>query len=267
MQPTAGRWSSRPARVVWLGRRAYEPMHGLQKTLAEHRRRGGGEDLVLLLEHEPVITLGRAAKVENVLLTRDQLAARGVPVVETGRGGDVTYHGPGQLVGYPIFDLKPDRCDVRRYVASLATFMELTARRFGVEAGTVDGMIGLWADAAMPERWAGAPWAEQLVKLGAIGVRLTRWVSMHGFALNLHTDLDAYGVIVPCGIREYGVSSLASLVSSLDGEVVPSVAEVALNADEDLARALDIDIQAVEDLSACPDEHALLDALGAAVGS
>ncbi len=267
MLPAARPWPTRPARVVWLGRRSYEPMHALQKALVDQRRGGQGEDLVLLLEHEPVVTLGRSAKHEHVLLTREQLAVRGVDLVETGRGGDVTYHGPGQLVGYPIFNLKPDRCDVRRYVASLANFMALMAGRFGVEAGTVDGMIGVWADATTPDRWAGAPWADDLAKVGAIGVRLSRWVSMHGFALNLHTDIDAFQLIVPCGIREYGVASLTALATKLEPSVtVPSVAEVALSANVELARALDIEFDVVDDLSAFQDERALAAELGLRLG-
>lgn len=234
----------RPARALWLGRRRYEEVHALQKALVEARMRGAIDDTVLLLEHDPVITLGRGADEANVLLDAAALAARGVDLSVTGRGGDVTYHGPGQLVAYPIVDLKPDRCDVRRYVRNLAEVMILLAREHGVEAGVVDGMIGAWADAEAPGEWAGAPWARRLVKIGAIGVRLSRWVTMHGFALNVSTDLDAFGLIVPCGIRDYAVSSIAQL-----GGRPPTVREVALAAAPHLARGLGMEVGAVEDAS------------------
>ena len=237
----------RAARAVWLGRRAYAPVHELQRALQAARRRGDGEDVVLLVEHEPVITLGRGADGSNVLLAEAELNKRGVTLVKTGRGGDVTYHGPGQLVGYPILDLRPDRCDVRKYVRSLAEAMILIAREHDVEAGCVDGLIGVWADAAKPDQWAGGSWAERPVKLGAIGVRLSRWVTMHGFALNLTTELDAFEMIVPCGISDRGVASIASLTGT-----TPQVATVALACAPQLTRAIGFEMDGVEDLSGEP---------------
>lgn len=231
-------------RAVWLGRRDYESIHALQKTLVEARKEAAISDLILLVEHEPVITLGRNADDANVLHAEESLRERGVALARTGRGGDVTYHGPGQLVGYPIFDLKPDRCDVRRYVRALAEVMILIARDHGVEAGTADGMIGVWADAEQPDRWAGEAWTNQLVKIGAIGVRISRWVTMHGFAINLTTSLDAFRLIVPCGIRDHGVASLATLTG-----LELSVSDVALSAAPHLERALDVTIAEIEDLS------------------
>jgi lipoyl(octanoyl) transferase len=233
-------------------------VHRLQQALHEARGEGRGEDVVLLVEHEPVITLGRSAEKDNVLLAADVLRARGVDLVETGRGGDVTYHGPGQLVGYPILDLKPDRCDVRRYVRALAEVMILLAREHGVEAGVVDGMIGVWADAEAPHMWAGSAWSSRLEKIGAIGVRLSRWVTMHGFALNLTTDLDAFGMIVPCGIRGYGVSSVARLSGT-----TLEVAKLALAAAPMLARGLEVEVPPVEDRSAAALDEVEGDLLGA----
>jgi len=229
---------------VWLGRRRYGSVLELQCELHRRRREGDLGDIIVLVEHEPVVTLGRSAASANVLLAEEALKARGVDLVSTGRGGDVTYHGPGQLVGYPILDLRPDRCDVRKYVAALAEVMVLIAREHGVEAGCVDGMIGVWADADEPSRWAGEAWAGRMVKVGAIGVRLSRWVTMHGFALNLSTDLDAFSLIVPCGISAHGVASVSTLTST-----TPVVAEVALAAAPQLRRALDWGVTEVEDLS------------------
>ena len=254
---------ARQARAVWLGRRRYEPIHALQRRLVEARIRGDIGDVVLLLEHEPVITLGRGADSQNVLFSAEALAARGVDLVATGRGGDVTYHGPGQLVGYPILDLRPDRCDVRAYVRALAEVMILIARDHGVEAGVVDGLIGAWVDAEAPSEWAGAEWARDLRKLGAIGVRLSRWVTMHGFAENLAVDLDAFGLIVPCGIRDHGVTSIHALTGKR-----PDVRGVALSSSRILERALALRVDAVEDLGDATDlEAALVGAVAAAAAS
>ena len=176
-----------------LGRVPYGATHELQKELQAARQRGEIDDTLLLLEHEPVITLGRGAKAEHVLLAPEQLRARGFEVHETGRGGDVTYHGPGQLVVYPIIDLGPDRRDVRRYVRDLEETMIRMCAGFGLEASRIAGMNGTW----IGDR-----------KIGAIGVRIARWVTMHGFAFNVTTELSHFDVIVPCGIRGKSVTSL-----------------------------------------------------------
>jgi lipoyl(octanoyl) transferase len=208
----------------WLGRIRYAEAHALQERLLEQRIRGEIGDTLLLLEHEAVVTLGRGAHAENVLVPRGELERRGVDLVETGRGGDVTYHGPGQLVAYPIFDLHPDRLDVRRYVRDLAGVMVALGRRYGIGASFLEGdakLVGVWADEASPAKWPGDPREEggatRPAKIGAIGVKLSRWVTMHGFAFNVSTDLDGFRLIVPCGITRFGVTS----VQALKGEAPP----------------------------------------------
>jgi lipoyl(octanoyl) transferase len=177
-----------------LGLRDYAGVLTLQEELFAQRVAGDIPDTLLLVEHPPVITLGRAAKREHVLLPDTELERMGLALHEIGRGGDVTYHGPGQLVGYPIIDLKPDRCDVRRYVQTLEEVMIRLVARHGVRAQRLDKLNGAWVE----DR-----------KIGAVGVRISRWVTMHGFALNVNTALDAFDVIVPCGIRDKQVTSLA----------------------------------------------------------
>lgn len=176
-----------------LGRIAYAEAHALQERLVEARKAGAVGDTLLLLEHPNVITLGRAAKREHVLFSGEQLTAGGYDLHETGRGGDVTFHGPGQLVAYPIVDLKPDRQDVRRYVRDLEETMIRVCADYGLGAGRIDGLNGAW----IGER-----------KVGAVGVRISQWVTMHGFALNVNTDLSSFSAIVPCGIGDRGVTSL-----------------------------------------------------------
>jgi lipoyl(octanoyl) transferase len=213
----------------WLGRVRYADALALQERLLERRIAGAIGDTVLLLEHDPVVTMGRSAKPENVLAPRTRLEQLGVDLHETARGGDVTYHGPGQLVVYPIFDLSPDRCDVRRYVRDLARVMVALAGDFGIGAVFLEGdpkLVGVWVDEASPARWPGDPreaeGAVRTAKIGAIGVRISRWVTMHGFALNVSTDLDGFSLIVPCGIGRYGVTSLVRL-----GVAAPPVRDVA----------------------------------------
>jgi lipoyl(octanoyl) transferase len=178
-----------------LGTVDYAEAHRLQKDLQAKRIAGEIGDTVLLLEHPPVLTLGRSAKEQHVLAPRHVLDARGIAVHEVGRGGDVTYHGPGQLVAYPIIDLKPDRKDVRKYVWSLEESMIRTCGDFGLSATRIQGLNGAWTD----DR-----------KIGAVGVRISRWVTMHGLALNVNSDLSYFELIVPCGIPDKTVTSLSA---------------------------------------------------------
>ncbi len=207
---------------MWLGRAGYEPVHVLQHQLHEARRTRRIPDTLLFVEHEPTITLGRGASHEHVLLSEARLAELGVAIASTGRGGDVTLHAPGQLVCYPILDLHPDRMDVRRYVKDLNRVMMALAHSYGIHSGAIEKYIGLWADQANPSVWSGVDAARAPVKLGAIGVRISRWVTMHGFAFNLTTDLSLFSSIVPCGIRELGVGSVHSLTGA-----APSVRDAA----------------------------------------
>lgn len=189
--------------VKRLGTIGYEHALELQRELVEQRKRGEIPDQLLLLEHPDVITLGVKTRSDrsHVLATDASLAAQGISVFETGRGGDVTYHGPGQLVGYPILDLKPDRCDVHRYVRDLEEVLIAAVGDFGITAGRIPGLTGIWTG---PE--------DARAKLAAIGVRISRWVTSHGFALNVSTDLSRFGLIVPCGITDKGVTSMERLL-------------------------------------------------------
>ncbi|HLV61380.1 MAG TPA: lipoyl(octanoyl) transferase LipB [Fredinandcohnia sp.] len=186
-----------------LGLVEYEDGLALMQTLARRREAGEGEDVLLLLEHPPVLTLGRAAKRDHILLPPEELERRGVRVFETDRGGDVTYHGPGQLVGYPVFDLKPDRKDVRRYVGGIEEAVIRTLADYGITAGRIPKWTGVWV---------GEEDDPTAVKVCAIGVHIRKWITTHGFAFNVRPDLTHFGMIVPCGIRERGVTSLSELL-------------------------------------------------------
>jgi len=191
--------SRRTLTVHRLGRVEYEDGLRLQSLFARARKEGKLGDVLLLLEHPPVLTLGRGADRADLLATPEVLEARGVEVHETDRGGEVTYHGPGQIVGYPILDLAPDRKDVRRHVRSVEEGMIRALAEHGIEAGRI---------AKWPGVWVGSESGGDARKIGAVGVHIARWITTHGFALNVNAALDDFQLIVPCGIREAGVTSM-----------------------------------------------------------
>jgi lipoyl(octanoyl) transferase len=190
----------RPLDVRRLGRVAYREALDLQRALVEERKADRIPDTLLLLEHPHVLTLGvkGGGGREHIIASPERLAALGVTVCDAGRGGDVTYHGPGQIVGYPIISLKPDRQDVHRYVRDLEEVLIRTCADLGIAAERLTGLTGAW----VAHRTRG------LEKIAAIGVRIARWVTSHGFALNVNTDLEYFRLIVPCGIRDRGVTSI-----------------------------------------------------------
>lgn len=185
----------RQLEVRRLGLVPYGDALALQRALVEERKVGRVPDLLLLLQHPPVITLGVRGDGgrSHIVATDQKLAELGIEICETGRGGDVTYHGPGQIVGYPIIDLKPDRCDVHRYVRDVEDVMIRVCADYGLAAERIAGLTGTWMGAE---------------KIGAIGIRISRWITSHGFAFNVSTDLDHFKLIVPCGISDRGVTSL-----------------------------------------------------------
>ena len=183
--------------VQLLGTVPYADALALQQELVGARRAGEIPDQLLLLEHPHVITLGTSSHGENVLVDDNERALLGIELFETGRGGDVTYHGPGQLVGYPILDLKPDRCDLHRYVRDLEQTLIDALYEFDIVANRKTGLTGVWV-------------SEE--KIAAIGVRVSSgWITSHGFALNVDTDLAFFDSIIPCGIRNHGVTSMTRL--------------------------------------------------------
>ena len=195
MTPPLVRDMTRPLEVRRLGLIGYADALAMQRALVEERRADRVPDLLLLLQHPAVITLGVKGDGgrSNILAARERLQELGITVEETGRGGDVTYHGPGQVVGYPILDLRPDRCDVHRYVRDVEEVMIRVCADYGLTAGRIKGLTGTWIGAE---------------KIGAIGIRISRWITSHGFALNVSTNLEQFHLIVPCGIADRGVTSI-----------------------------------------------------------
>jgi len=180
-----------------LGAVPYRDAWRLQRELLEARRRDEIPDTLVLLTHPPVVTLGRGSSSGHLLGSAERFAARGVDLVETDRGGDVTFHGPGQVVGYPIVDLTGRGRDLHRYLRDLEETLIRALATFGIDAGREAGLTGVWADGA---------------KVAAIGIRVSRWIAHHGFALNVDTDLSFFDLIVPCGIADRSVTSMSELL-------------------------------------------------------
>lgn len=184
--------------AVWLGRIDYGSALDLQMRICEIRKLIREPDILLLLEHPPTITLGRNGRRQNLLVTDQILKSRGVELFESDRGGDITFHGPGQLVGYPILKLEQPERDVHRYMRNLEECLIRALRSFGIDGVRNEGYTGVWTDRG---------------KIAAMGVHLSRWVTRHGFALNVNTDMSFYSLIVPCGIAGKNVTSMQQLLS------------------------------------------------------
>ena len=180
-----------------LGRIGYDRAWELQREVVMARQAGAAPDTLLLLEHPPVITLGRSGDAAHLLGSEEELERRGVEFVATDRGGDITFHGPGQIVGYAIVDLAARGRDLHRYLRDLESVLILALEEFGLRAGRVEGLTGVWVGDA---------------KVAAIGIRVSRWVTHHGFALNVDPDLSYFDLIVPCGIADRRVTSMAALL-------------------------------------------------------
>ena len=182
---------------VDLGRTEFKTVWDLQKKLVELRYKNHIPDILLFTEHNPVITMGRASSLRNLLCTPEELKMKNVELFEIERGGDITFHGPGQLVMYPILDLNDHGRDLHKYLRSLETVIASVLREYGINAVTKEGLTGVWADDH---------------KLAAIGVAVSRWITYHGAALNVNTDLDYFNLINPCGITEFPVGSVKLLL-------------------------------------------------------
>lgn len=212
--------SARSLHWTWLGRIPYGEAVGLQLAVRDAVKAGEGPERFLLLEHPHVYTLGRNAEGSDVLAGPDWLRARGVEVAECDRGGQVTYHGPGQLVGYPIVNLSPDRRDIRRYVRDLQEALIRTLAGYGIEGrpGEEAAFIGVWVGKA---------------KIASIGVHLSRWVTTHGFALNVSTDLSYFSGIIPCGLNQVEMTSIEQLMGK-----APALPDVAADCARHLSEIL-----------------------------
>ena len=194
--------------TVWLVNLAtvpYADALALQHRVVEARKRGALNDALLLLEHPPTFTLGRNAKDENILVSREYLRQLGIAVFRVERGGDVTYHGPGQLVGYPILDLHNFRMDVGWLVRSMEEMLIFALGDFGIRGKRIEKLIGVWVEQTSP--------THSEAKLAQIGARIEQWVTYHGFALNVDPNLAHFDLIVPCGISDKAVTSMARVLN------------------------------------------------------
>lgn len=183
--------------ATYCGRMEYDRALALQMQICELKKREWGNDVLLLLEHPPTITLGRNGRREHMLVSADDLRSRGVECYEVDRGGDITFHGPGQLVGYPLLKLGPEEQDVRLYMRNLEAVLIRVLDQFGIKSSKQEGMTGVWTSAG---------------KIAAMGVHISRWITRHGFALNVNTDLSYFDLIVPCGIAGRGVTAMSALL-------------------------------------------------------
>ena len=212
--------------VVNLETVPYQEALALQHRIVNARKKGKGEDVLLLLEHPPVLTLGRRATEENIVASPELLTKMGIRVHRVERGGEVTYHGPGQLVGYPILDLRRLQKDVRKYMHSLEEVLIRTLTDFGITGERIEGAIGVWvaerdwapalrrdlADAGV--QTASGTEASRQNKIAALGARIEQWIAYHGFALNVQPNLHHFDLIVPCGIRDRGITSMQAELGS-----------------------------------------------------
>jgi lipoyl(octanoyl) transferase len=184
--------------VAWLGRISYEEALSLQMQICDLKKQGFDKDVLLLLEHPPTITLGRSGKRDHLLVTEEYLKLRGIDLWNVDRGGDITFHGPGQLVGYPILTLQTQERDVHRYMHNLEESLIQLLETYGINGSREHGLTGVWTQAG---------------KIAAMGVHISRWITRHGFALNINTDLSYYDFIVPCGISGRKITSLQYILS------------------------------------------------------
>ena len=233
---------------LYLGRVEYDEGLRLQAEIAALVAEGRVGNVLLLLEHPPVITLGRHAHRSNILASDELLASRGVTVHEISRGGDVTYHGPGQLVGYPIFDLRTlrnargGRMGPKEFVHGMEEALIGLCGEFGVRAGRIAGLTGVWCSADASRD------AEKEAKICAIGIHVSRGITSHGFAFNVSTDLRDFQLIIPCGIRDHGVTSLQQQLRG--STAVPSLEDVARRVSRQFGQAFGEPVEAFESLAA-----------------
>jgi lipoyl(octanoyl) transferase len=183
----------RKCEIVDLGLVSYKETWDLQKDTLQRRLKGELPDTFYLLEHPHTYTLGKTADGKNLLFNKSELEKKGITVFEIDRGGDITYHGPGQIVGYPIINLKEWKLDTHLYLRSLEEVLIRTCNDYGLDAGRAEGLTGVWIDNR---------------KIAAIGIKISRWITMHGFAFNVNTNLDLFQGIIPCGITDKKVTSL-----------------------------------------------------------